>query len=571
MYFPELMQPAEGKSCINSFGGLDLRGNIPAGSFARMENLCSDGYPLTKVRPPRRVMDVTDAVGGVTIRDNICHVDGTWFVLGSLRVDMGLTPGEKTLVPMGVYVIILPDKKYINTLDVTDWGEIEACSQAEGAELSLCKNDGTAFSSLQVSDAAPTTPADGDHWLDTKENVLKIYIAAEDIWQADTGCAVKITATGIGKGFSANDGVEISGFTDPRGEGFNGSAILLAAEEDAVFISGLVTGTYQETGIITLKRQMPKLDFVIEAGNRLWGCRYGKAADGQVVNEIYASKLGDFKNWSCFRGLSTDSYRVSLGADGAFTGAVNYMGSPLFFRESWLHKIHGTYPAEYRVQTTGCQGVAKGSHKSLAVVDGVLYYLSHNGLCGYDGAIPAPVSQVWGQRRFTNGVAAACGSKYYISLLDEEGNSHLLVYDTGRGLFHREDDFRAVELCTWENRLVGYDGKTIYIMNAEPDEQTPVSWMAQTGVLTAQEHTARYIRRLSAKLTMTPGSSVQFYVRYDQQGDWEFLGSVLSHKNGIVHLPLRTRRCESLELRLEGQREVQLHSLVLTAQEGSEI
>ena len=40
---------------------------------------------------------------------------------------------------------------------------------------------------------------------------------------------------------------------------------------------------------------------------------------GEAVNEIYASKLGDFRNWRCFEGLSTDSYAAARGSDGAFT------------------------------------------------------------------------------------------------------------------------------------------------------------------------------------------------------------------------------------------------------------
>ena len=54
--------------------------------------------------------------------------------------------------------------------------------------------------------------------------------------------------------------------------------------------------------------------------------------DGKAVNEIYASKLGDFKNWNCYAGRSTDSYVATRGSDGPFTGAADYLGSPLFFR-----------------------------------------------------------------------------------------------------------------------------------------------------------------------------------------------------------------------------------------------
>ena len=57
-----------------------------------------------------------------------------------------------------------------------------------------------------------------------------------------------------------------------------------------------------------------------------------------MVNELYACKLGDFKNWNCFLGISTDSYVASVGTDGPWTGAVTYLGNPIFFKETCLHK-----------------------------------------------------------------------------------------------------------------------------------------------------------------------------------------------------------------------------------------
>ena len=55
-----------------------------------------------------------------------------------------------------------------------------------------------------------------------------------------------------------------------------------------------ITGSYVVTKII------PAMDYVIECGNRLWGCRYGQNNNGEFVNEIYASALGDFKTWYKF-------------------------------------------------------------------------------------------------------------------------------------------------------------------------------------------------------------------------------------------------------------------------------
>lgn len=576
MYFPKLEGEQTGYFQIDSFQGLDLRESIPLGAFAQMENLTSDGFPVTTVRPRRRLLDTTSTQGGMTVRDGVCYVDGPDFVMNGWPVNIGLTEGKKELVSMGIYVLILPDKKYVNTLDKSDYGDIEAAFYAlDGVTFSVCRDSGEAYENLHKGDTPPETPAEGQYWLDTSQSpaVLKHWNSKEAVWETETSGCVRLSAPGIGKDFQTYDGVQIAGIHIKGAEQLNGSAVILARDTDYLVIAGLVDGEVTqplEQGVIAITRTMPELDYVVEAGNRLWGCRYGTDAQGQQVNEIYASKLGDFRNWSCFRGLSTDSYRASLGADGAFTGAVNYMGSPLFFREDCVHKVYGSYPAEYRIQTTECHGVAKGSAKSLAVVDGVLYYLSNFGVCAYDGALPVTVSQAWGRKRFYKGAAGGCGSKYYLSVLDEQEKAHLLVYDTARGMWHREDNFYGVCFCTWGSHLVGYDGKNIYSMLSDDPNQPPVTWMAQTGHLSSPDTHTRYISRLSVKLKMEPGSRARFFVRYDGMGDWERLGSCEGKRLGILRLPMRTRRCESLQLRVEGEGAVQLHSITLNTRKGSD-
>lgn len=575
MYFPKLQAEQTGLFTIERFGGLDLRESIPEGAFAQMENLTSDGFPVTSVRPRRKLLDTTKTPGGMTVRDGLCYVDGPDFVMNGWPVDIGLTEGKKQLVSMGIYVIILPDKKYVNTLNRADFGDIEAAFYSlDGITFCPCRETGEDYEDLHKGDTPPEDPADGQYWLDTSQTPvsLKLYNAKEACWEAETACCVRLSAPGIGEKFSQYDGVQITGIHIKEAQHLNGSAVILAREKDFLVIAGLVDGEVTqrlEQGVIAITRTMPEMDFVVEAGNRLWGCRYGTDAQGQPVNEIYASKLGDFRNWNCFRGLSTDSYRASLGADGPFTGVVNYMGSPLFFRENCVHKLHGSYPAQYRVQTTGCHGVAKGSAESLAVVEGVLYYLSNYGVCAYDGALPVTVSQVWGNTRFHGGAAGSHGSKYYLSVLDEAEQSHLLVYDTARGMWHREDGFYAQCFCTWGNRLIGYDGTGIYNMLFDDSNAPPVKWMAQTGPLSSPDAQTRYISRLSVKLKMEPGSRVRFFARYDGTGDWELLGSCEGKGLGVLRLPMRTRRCESLQLRVEGEGPVQLHSITLTTRKGS--
>ena len=86
---------------------------------------------------------------------------------------------------------------------------------------------------------------------------------------------------------------------------------------------------------VRMERRVPDLDYVTECDNRVWGC-------SSKENVIYACRLGDPTNWFSYRGIAADSYAVTVGSDGAFTGAATCMGYALFFKENTLHKLYGS-------------------------------------------------------------------------------------------------------------------------------------------------------------------------------------------------------------------------------------
>ena len=136
------------------------------------------------------------------------------------------------------------------------------------------------------------------------------------------------------------------------------------------------------------------MDFVTECQNRLWGCYYG-IRDGETVNEIFCCKLGDFKNWECYMGISTDSYRASVGTDGVWTGAVTYLGYPMFFKENFLHKVYVSATGAHQITSTALDGVQKGSADSLAIVADTLIYKTRTGIAQFDGSMPVPISDAF--------------------------------------------------------------------------------------------------------------------------------------------------------------------------------
>ena len=129
----------------------------------------------------------------------------------------------------------------------------------------------------------------------------------------------------------------------------------------------------------------------------MWGCSSSK-------HEIYACKQGDPKNWHVFMSIATDSYTATVGSDGDFTGACTHLGYVCFFKEDMLHQVSGNYPSNYTITDLRCRGVEKGSEKSMAVVNEVLYYKSRSAICAYDGSLPGSISAALGDVRYKNAV-----------------------------------------------------------------------------------------------------------------------------------------------------------------------
>jgi hypothetical protein len=263
-------------------------------------------------------------------------------------------------------------------------------------------------------------------WTDTSStpHVLKQYSETSEMWIQIATTYIKISAPNIASAFKQYDAVKISGFPSdvPQLKELEGNTFPLwdvyhdegnderaEGTNDYIVIIGILDEAGPHESDLRIERNMPNMDFIIESENRLWGCHYGVATNGEVVNEIYASKLGDFKNWNCFMGISTDSYVASVGSDGKFTGAITHLGYPLFFKENYLHKVYGNYPANYQVQTNACRGVQDGSEKSLAIVNEVLYYKSRNAVCAYDGSLPAEISSALGDSSYFDAVAGSHG------------------------------------------------------------------------------------------------------------------------------------------------------------------
>lgn len=584
MKYPTLKVPSASRDMVSVFGGYDHNLKIAEGAFYDMTNMSSADYPMLSTRRPRGTVQQLEEPQGLIAKDALAIADkGKLYFNGAEVTGLTLADGEKQMVSMGAHLLIWPDKKFLNTKDLTDYGSMEAAFRSTGSVVySLCMADGSALGT--VHSTKPETPAGGDYWLDTTQepHSLQVYSEATGYWSAVATVYTKISAVGIGAAFEEGDGVSISGVAyagdsavvKEQFEELNGTKVIFAKGDDYIVVVGLVDITYEQTvGSVSVRRTVPDMDFVCQAQNRIWGCKYGMV-DGEVVNELYCCKLGDFRNWNVFLGISTDAWRGSVGSDGVWTGCINYLGYPTFFKENVIHRISVSSSGAHQVTETVGRGVQQGSGRSLCVVNEVLYYKGRMGVCVYDGSFPGSVGTVFGAERYGHAVAGGFGGRYYLSMQAADGKWHLFVYNTERGLWHREDNTHVMQFAALDDDLFYIDADNGHLMCIEGTQGTKedrVEWMAETGIIGYNYPDRKYLGRCNIQLSAEDRPSLRLEVKYDDH-PWETLrgGGTVSGIQTLT-IPVIPRRCDHFRLRLSGKGTVRIFSFTKILEIGSDL
>lgn len=581
MLYPSLEEQSQSRIVTETFRGYDHRLRILPGQWYEEKNLTAAHYPLFSQRAERGFIQTIGNPLGMLAKDALMWIDGSTVYYNGLpvngvRLDPDLLP--KQMISMGAYAVIFPDKVYINTQNPSDCGSLDAMYTATGSvRLVMCKADGSEYENVSVGEDAPEKPANGAVWVDTSSSmhVLKIWSEATAQWAEMATVYVRIEAADIGVQFEAGDGIEISGLNGTAQlKDLNAANVIEAKGDDFIVVTGLVDTVHTQDGGLVVERSCPDMDYVCESNNRIWGCKYG-FVNSQTVNEIYACKLGDPKNWRCYAGLSTDSYAVSVGTDGKFTGAAVLSGYPLFFKENCIHKVYGSMPSNYQMTTTMCRGVQNGAWRSLNVVNEVLYYQSRSDIVRYDGSLPEGVSDEMGGVKYHDGVAGSDGAVYYISMRDDDDVWSLFTYDTEKQLWHREDMTRALCFANQRGDLVYIDADTGALMSASGrsgEREGMVEWSAESGIVGYEYPYSQYLSRFTIRAKLEVGATMTVSIEYDSEGGWIEMGTYIGTEAvRSYNIPVIPRRCDHMRLKISGYGDVKIYQISRFLEGGSEV
>ena len=601
----QLQPGAKSTMMTSSFYGYNHNDIISDGEMYDMQNMSADSFPLLSLRHKRGIssydVEGQDSVplNGIHGRDQLVFIRGNKVFYNFIEVQ-GITVSTeaamlpKKIVSMGAYVCIWPDKVYFNTVDSTDKGSMERpfTISSDSVSLMMCRNDGTDYdyTTIDRGTDAPANPDNGALWIDESGSkaVLKQYMETAQEWLEISTVFIKIQATGIGVGLKEYDVIEISGLElggeDPDSivaeqvSQLNNTMIVYGAGDNYVIVAGILSAAVEqeelETATVHADMTIPDMDFIVESNNRLWGCKYG-LVNGEVVNEIYASALGDFRVWRRFINNSQDSYTAQVGTDGPWTGAITQRGYPVFFKENCIHRVSGATPTTYQIQTTLCRGVQRGSWRSLAVVAENIYYKSRDGIMVYDGNMPQPVSEQLGNELYSDARAGVLHEKYYICMKDKNDNYVQMVYDTKYGTWWKEDGVQALDYGTVEDELFYIDEENNTLVSVKGSVGTAedaLSWMAEFDLYGVHYNRQsnyddpkrvrnnKYVSLFKIRAELGAGAYMRLYIKYDNR-PYEYIGEKRGQNLRSFVLPVRPKRCDHVRFKLEGVGDVKIYDI----------
>ena len=604
-----------GRQMLRAFGGINETYGCSEAEESRALNFSSRGYPALQTRAPRRKTREVKDVNGMYHLNGLLVCRGTTLEYtpddsetreGAVVLEHALTNDRKALTGMGTKVLIWPDKKAFDTEtgELSELGAVWEIGEA-GMTVTPCDTEGKTYTPGSVGEAEPEAPEDGQLFLKGDpetpygmDSVLLKYSTKNKKWQEIMLQSLRIHCPGLGAAMKENDTVTLSGVPqrvcDALAKGLNGeisistldgddiiTALALPKKSDRYYgswtvlrsgtawqsLDGKVTENEAADAPVKAERRVPDLDFVTEQGNRVWGC-------SRKENSIYACALGDPTNWYSYRGIASDSYAVSVGSDGAFTGAASCLSYILFFKENCIHKLYGSKPSDYQMSSVRCRGVAAKAAGSLCVIAETLYYLSPDGVMAWSGSLPAKVSGALDTGKLTAADWAMGGqldARYYLYLhrrADGDGSGRLLVYDTEKGLWHEESP-AGTEMVSTGQQLYLWDGSALWAAGSdretEGEEEANLRFEAVTGDIGMSVPDDKYISRVTLRLDALAHTVVTVAVSYDG-GAWETVGScAVTQEHQRVNLPFVPRRHALMRLKFSGTGQMTLRSMAFTA------
>jgi hypothetical protein len=312
---------------------------------------------------------------------------------------------------------------------------------------------------------------------------------------------------------------------------------------------------------------MPASHFLAVHRNRLYTANTGN----QNLNISALRKYDDFSTAG-----DAATIVVETRDGGGCTGLVQYRDHIIFFKATAMLELFGTNPNNWQMQVASEQ-IGCISHRSIVEVDGILYFLSNEGVRAYGGGSdPELISYnvqdyIDDMDRTRRAAAGTDGRRYYISLPVSNDGNVLLVYDTLTKTWMAEDDTAIIAFTNLNNILYGLDSEGQIHKMVDTDGEEEISWYAVLKPFSFDRVSGKKtFKNVYVTFSMPTGSSMKLYGTESAEGgtytELYTYTAGTNIQNVKTMIPLTTGyNCDWLKLKLSGTGACTIHKMEIQA------
>ena len=560
----------KGKS-TDVFKGINTSAKAKDGELTRSDNMSARNYPALSVRKGRtKVCDAEGKINGMGVYNKLYYTcsgeDGDCTLhYGDKAVSLGnkfSADTERSFGAIADSILIMPDKKLYKPSDntVQDLENSQTFTMDEAyerakQEIGIAGDQPVYYLGELYDDRIEAAYISNGRYTSyyfslkdlSAEDIVYITMDVHPAY-ADYDEQYYRYVNAMKEGFFAKITDVVTVKHEILNGGFINSIVGLR------FAPGTIdTGGYSEVSITGMKisKKIPDLVHMCTHANRVW------ATEG---NSIRSSALGKPWVWDDYSAdtygtLPSSCYSVEVDSGGEFTAICSFNGSILAFKQNCIHKLYGSQPENYTLYTQSCTGVEPGGGKSLAVINGVLYYKGCDGFYAYSGGVPECIS-----RNLTLEGKAVCsgtdGTNYYSLMSGREG-TYILVYYPDKGIWHRESVEGAYYIAGHMPDLFCAVGNSVVNLCSDSSKEV-FDWSFE---LSFDEDTYRYKQyaRILVKYRLAGDGYFTVTAEYDDNRHLSHIsGNYNSTPKGYSTAQLPSVRCRELRLVFRGRGEFEL-------------
>lgn len=306
---------------------------------------------------------------------------------------------------------------------------------------------------------------------------------------------------------------------------FNGNILIFPDKKYYDYV-GNVFGTFTA----------PDIDYATIHYNRVFGIK---------GSDIRASKVGDFTKWEDFTGTAMDSWAADVYSPGDFTGITSYQDHVVFFKRDQMYELYGYIPSQFKIVESAKVGCI--DNRSIAEIQGVLYFLSEAGVMTYSGGFPRPISEKLNEN-YTNGSAIGDGRKYYLSL-----NGTIYMFDTMLNTWMPYAEGTVIQFGRDENKVYALD--SLGNIKAFREGVEPVEWEVITKDYDDGTFRKKSIKAIKLKMKIEEGTNIKVYLRQDG-GEYVLRKDIThtgSNRNREIITTIPLKRASTYQIKIVGK------------------